>query len=236
MNCEEYKEAITADPHFDGAGGHVAECRACRDFRAGMLALEERIARALAISVPAIEMPELPDVASAKVVDLGSRRRAFRPAWLAVAATVVLAAVLGFRILGTGIEYDSLAEEVLAHVDHEPYSMRVTDVRVDDERLRRVLANGVERFEPEQALITYAQTCTINGRDVPHLVIQGEHGPVMILLMPGEPVSAAIPLEDEDSRGVILPVGDGSIAIVGGRDERLEPIERAVKNSVMWST
>ena len=99
---------------------------------------------------------------------------------------------------------------------------------------KAALANGVEEFEPD-ALITYAQTCVINGRRVPHLVIQGEDGPVMVLLMPEERVESAIPLEDGDSRGVILPVGDGSIAIVGGRNERLESIERVVRNSVTWS-
>lgn len=235
MNCEEYKQKITADPNFDGGAGHVAECEACRDYRSRMLALDTRIAAALAIDVPAPVIPALPGIDSAGVVDLRSRRRVSAPAWFAIAASTALAAVLGFRMFGSGIEYDSLAAEVLAHVEHEPYSMQVTDVGVDEQRLERVLASGVEAFEPG-ALITYAQTCVINGRQVPHLVIQGASGPVMVLLMPAERVEAAIPLEDDDSRGVILPVGDGSIAIVGGRNERLEPIERAVRNSVMWST
>ena len=67
-------------------------------------------------------------------------------------------------------------------------------------------------------------------------MIQGERGPVMVLLMPDEKVDRAIPLMDEFNKGVILPVGDGSIAIVGGRDESLERIENTLKNSVTWST
>lgn len=235
MNCEEYRQEIAADPDFDGGAGHIAECEACRDYRGRMRALDGRIAAALAIDVPALEVPELPAVEDDNVVDLGSRPRISAPTWFAIAASTALAAVLGFRMLGSGIEYDSLAAEILAHVEHEPYSMQVTNVRVDNGRLQRVLADRVERFEPEGALITYAQSCVINGKTVPHLVIQGEQGPVMILLMPEERVASAIPLEDEDSRGVILPVGDGSIAIVGGRNERLEPIESALKNSVLWS-
>ncbi len=235
MNCEEYRQEIAADPDFDGGAGHIAECEACRDYRGRMRDLDSRIAAALAIDVPALEVPELPAIEDDKVVDLGSRRRMSAPTWFAIAASTALAAVLGFRMLGPGIEYDSLAAEVLAHVEHEPHSMQITDVSVDDGRLQRVLADRVERFEPEGALITYAQSCVINGKTVPHLVIQGEQGPVMILLMPEEKVASAIPLEDEDSRGVILPVGDGSIAIVGGRNERLEPIESALKNSVLWS-
>ncbi len=119
-------------------------------------------------------------------------------------------------------------------MDQEPYSKVVTDVHVDASRLQHLLPHGVRRFEPDNTLISKAQSCVINGNTVPHLVIQGEKGPVMILLMPDEKVSEAIPLEDEDSRGVILPVGDGSIAIVGGRDERLESLQRTVTESVTW--
>jgi hypothetical protein len=35
---------------------------------------------------------------------------------------------------------------------------------------------------------------------------------------------------------VILPVGDGSIAIIGEIDERLDRIEAQVLKSVSWST
>jgi hypothetical protein len=85
-------------------------------------------------------------------------------------------------------------------------------------------------------LITYAQSCVINGKTVPHLVIQGQYGPVTILLMPDEPVAEAVPLEGDNIHGVLLPVGNGSIAIIGAREEKLEPIEKSVLKSVTWST
>jgi uncharacterized protein DUF3379 len=85
-------------------------------------------------------------------------------------------------------------------------------------------------------LITYAQSCVINGREVPHLVIQGERGPITILLMPEEKVSGPESVTGESVKGVILPVGNGSIAIFGEREEALERIERKVLDSVTWST
>ncbi len=85
-------------------------------------------------------------------------------------------------------------------------------------------------------MITYAQSCVINGHEVPHLVIQGQHGPVTILLMPEEKVSEAVDVEGEHINGVILPVGDGSIAIIGQREERLENIKAKIMNSVTWTT
>ncbi|MDX1498933.1 MAG: DUF3379 family protein [Woeseiaceae bacterium] len=233
MNCEEYRQATGADPHFEDETGHAAGCPECRAFRDEMIALDARIGRALAIDVPPVKVPALPDVDADAVVDLGARRRLTGPAWFALAASVVLAAVLGFRMLGTGIQYDSLADEVLAHIDHEPWAMRVTDEPVAAARLDAV-AGPVAEIGAGAPLVTYAQTCVINGKKVPHLVMQGTEGPVMILLLHDEKVDAAIPLGDESLHGVILPVANGSIAIVGARNEPIEALETAIVNSVTW--
>lgn len=236
MNCEEYREAIAADPSFDGGAGHLTGCAACQEYRSEMLALEDRISRALVLEVPEIDMPALPEIETANVVTMAGRRRVSAPAWFAMAATVLLAAVLGVRLVSTGIEYDSLAEEVLAHLQHEPYALRVSDTPVSEQRLQSVVSRDVAQIDHSAGLITYAQTCVIHGHEVPHLVIQGEKGPVTILLMPEEMISDALPVIGENTEGVILPVGSGSIAILGQRGERLENIERSILNSVMWST
>ena len=236
MNCEEYREAVGADPSFDGGAGHLTECAACQAYRAEMQALDETISRALAIDVPNLVMPELADIETEGVVTLASRRRVSPPLWLAMAATVAIAAFLGVRFIGGGVEYDSLADEVLAHLEHEPYALRVSEKPVSDRRLNSVVAGDVARIDHSGGLITYAQTCVINGRKVPHLVIQGERGPVTILLMPDEMISEAVPLRDEFFEGAILPVGGGSIAIIGEHDENLDKIQESVMNSVTWST
>ncbi len=64
MNCEDYKEAIAADPSesFDGGAVHAADCSSCNAFKAEIQALDARIAAALAIDVPDLKMPELPAV------------------------------------------------------------------------------------------------------------------------------------------------------------------------------
>jgi hypothetical protein len=85
-------------------------------------------------------------------------------------------------------------------------------------------------------LITFAETCPINGNEIPHLVIQGKRGPITILLLPDEKISAAVPLDDADHHGVMLPVGDGSVAIIGVREEKLEDVQKQVLRSVTWST
>jgi hypothetical protein len=235
MNCEQYREAIAADPSFDGGAGHLTECAACQAYRNEMQALDQTISRALELDVPQLQMPDLPAVEADNVIVLAKRKWASRTG-LALAATVVLAAFIGFRFVSSGIEYESLADEVLAHLDHEPAALRITDVAVTDERLTSVVPASVATVDRSAGLITYAQSCKIGGREVPHLVIQGERGPVTILLMPEEMVDAPQSLAGENVNGVILPVGDGSIAIIGASDERLDRIEAQVLKSVSWST
>ena len=236
MNCEEYRQAIGADPSFDGGAGHLSECASCQAYREEMLSLDKQIAAALEIDVPDRVMPELPDLEKDNVVALPSRRWPSTPTWLAMAATVVIAAVLGVRMFGANIEYESLADEVLAHLDHEPWALQVTDVAVSDERLRSVVPPGVADFDRDASLISYAQSCIINGRTVPHLVIQGARGPVTVLLMPEEKVGEAMALQGQNVNGVILPVGNGSIAIIGEAGERIEEIQERVTRSVTWTT
>ena len=199
-------------------------------------ALDLKIAKALQIDVPPLVMPELGEVGDDNVTALPPRQRSRKLAWYAIAATVVLATSIAIRLSGPFASYDSLAAEVLAHVDHEPRSMRVVDTAVPDDRLQRTVPATMAVFDRGESLITYARTCVINGKNVPHLVVQGRHGPVMVLLMPDEKVAAVTPVEGERVHGLIIPVGDGSIAIVGDREEALDPIRENVVDSITWTT
>lgn len=236
MNCEQYKEAIAADPSasFDGAE-HAAGCESCAAFAAEMQALDNRIAAALNIDVPDLGIPELPPIEDDNVVNLPFERKSKAPTWIAIAASFALAAIIGMQIVGGPETYGSLEEEILAHIDHEPGALRVTSVAITDDRYSKVVNPSVGTMDRDVGLITYAQSCEINGNTIPHLVIQGEKGPVTLLLMPDEMVEAASTINGENVNGVILPIGNGSIAIVGGRDENLAEIEQKVINSVEWS-
>ena len=236
MNCEDFKKAIAADPSatFEGAG-HAAGCTDCAAFQADMQALDARIGKALAIDVPKLTMPELPPLEDDNVVNLPFARRGRAPAWLAIAASFALAAVIVTQYLGEPAVYDSLADEIVAHLDHEPNALKVTDAAVSERRFSRVVNESVGTMDRNVGLITYAQSCVINGKTVPHLVIQGEAGPITLLLMPDEMVDMAQQINGNGINGVILPVGDGSIAIIGERGENLAEVEQRVIDSVEWS-
>ncbi len=248
MNCEEYRQALTEDPTFSGGKAHLAECKECQAFRASFLGFEGRIEAALRIPVPPLKMPELPAIESSgenvdnadrtNVVAIKPRARVTTPAWFALAASVALVAMLGVRMFeghGHG-EFSSLAEEIVAHLDHEPQALRVTDRPVSDARLERIVPANMANMNHDAGLITYARNCEINGNTVPHLVIQGKKGPVTVILLPDERVLEAEVLDGEGINGMLIPVGNGSIAIIGEKDEELGNIRDSVVNSVTWST
>jgi hypothetical protein len=242
MNCEDYREAITADPSesFEGGAEHVAACESCSAYRAEMRALDDVIGKALAINVPELKIPELPPIGADddNVVNLPFKRasRISTPAWIGIAASFALAAIIGVQFTGNGSAGDQqLAAEVLAHLDHEPWALKVTDVSVSDEQFSSVVNSTIGTMDRNVGLVSYASSCIINGKTIPHLVIQGEHGPVTLLLMPNEMVSSPVSLMGKSVNGVILPHGDGSIAIIGEREERIQDLEQRVVEAVEWS-
>jgi hypothetical protein len=188
------------------------------------------------IPVPELVMPKLPDIETTNVEALSGRRALSRPTWLALAATVLIAAVVGIRMTDVDVTYGPLEEQVLAHVDHVSAAMQASTTPVSDRGLARAVPEDIATMNHDAGLITYAQSCTINGKEVPHLIMQGVNGPITILLMPHEKVAAATTLDGVNIKGVILPVGDGSIAIIGDREEQLDRVTENVVNSVMWST
>jgi hypothetical protein len=235
MNCEEYKQTIAEDPNFDGGAGHVSECTECLTYRDEMRALDVKIGHVLALKVPDLVLPDLPDLEN--VVSLSNRRRLSTPTWFAMAATVLLAVFFSVRFVGDdSVDYELLADEVLAHVANEPSALRFTNLAVSDDHLHEVVPANIAELDESAGLIMFAESCPINGRNVPHLFLQGQHGPITIILMADEKISSAIALNDENLHGVILPVGDGSIAIVAGQDESIDEIQKQILQSVVWST
>lgn len=240
MDSKTYKETIAADPSapFDHSGLSASERESADAFRDEMLALDQKVAKALTIDVPELTMPELPAIESdTNVVDMPYRKKGSfsAPVWLGIAASFAIAAVFGARFLAPDAVYPSLEAELLAHLDHEPKALTVTSTPVSERTLLNVVSRSGAELDANVGLVTYARSCVINGKTVPHLVIQGKLGPITLLLLPDEMVDGAVPVSGEGINGVILPVGKGSIAIIGERDENLSEIEKQVVDSVTFS-
>lgn len=234
MNCDEFRQAVAEDPAggFAGEPEHAADCAECRAYRSRLQRFDNQILGALEVAVPALKFPDLADT----VVPLTRQRIWRNPVWLGLAASVALLAVFAINWLQIGASPQSLTEQIIAHLDHEPGALVVTDVAISDGRFAAVARPALVDMDRSIGLISYAMSCKINGHEVPHLVVQGAKGPITILLMPEEFVAAATAIEGASIEGMILPVGKGSIAIIGTRGEALEHWHQQVLEKVHWKT
>lgn len=226
MNCTELKEVLSAEPgkRTPAITAHLAECPECSAFVRELAAFEQRLKRALAIPVAPKALPtaaELAAAPAATVTTLDRPRRGFgRPAWLALAATGLVAAVLVTTLLTVYPRY-ALASALVGHVAEEPNSWAVTDVSVPDESLAYVLKRAGVALDPGGPRVSYAQSCTFRGWHVPHLVVQTNRGPMTVIPLRHEHVSRITEIDDSGYRGIIVPAGHGALAVLarGAVDE-----------------
>jgi hypothetical protein len=229
MDCLEFRRAAGADPRHPGAESvaHGDACPRCAEFQRQMLALDEKILAALRVPVPDAALPGR----SQRVVRLPviERRR-----WLALAASIVGGVLVG-SLLWVSEPRTSLAQDVVAHMGHEPGVMIATHDPADPAEIAAVLERGAIRLRPEVGTVSYASTCRFRGERVPHLVVQTDAGPVTVMVLRHEKVTAPVKFNEQGYAGTILPAGPGSIAVIGRVDAAgLGQVAERVRDAVEW--
>jgi hypothetical protein len=191
-----------------------------------LLRFEGRLTRALRIDARVSRMPAQ-----------SPRLHARRNGWLAMAASLVVALLVA--TLWLGAPHASLAADVVAHMAEEPQAWARTSVPVPAADLAPVLAGSHLRLRPDAGMVSYAQSCLFRGHHVPHLVVQTGMGPVTVMVLVHENVTAARMFEEGGYRGTIVPVaGHGSIAVLvkGGEGDlaEVESVAARVKSAIVW--
>jgi len=225
MDCTRYRQSMLADPndadpllreHRDG-------CPECNLYTERLLGFEARMEEALRLPVPARGAPRAPA----------------RQGWLAMAASVLLAFLVG-GTLWLSAPGRSLAADVVTHMKGEPDAWRRTDVPVASPALDIVLRDSHLRLAGTAGIVSYARSCGFRGHQVPHLVLQTDSGPVTVMVLVHERVSKSMRFEEQGYRGVIVPVaGHGSLAVLtqGGEADMadVERIASRVLASIVWT-
>jgi hypothetical protein len=220
MNCEQARLQIGADPSATTPAleEHLQSCAACAGFRQEMRVLDTEIRRALA---------QPPVVAT-------RRQRLSKPRWRewALAASVLLAitALLGVWLLRPS---DTLARDVVAHVQGEPDSWLATQHVSSGEIAAALRGAGIE-LELTSDRITYAHSCWFRGHYVPHLVVQTAQGPTTVMILRHEHVSARRSFQESGMTGIIVPAGAGSIAVLARGGGNLDAIAGQMQQDVRW--
>ena len=219
MNCESARLRIGADP---GAGTpeletHLQSCPACRAFRAEMRTLEGDIRRAFQ------HPPQLAPRRS-------QRSFAWRQWAMAASALLATFAVLGVWLLRPS---DTLAREVVTHVQHEPESWFAAQ-QVSAQAIGKALGGAGVALAVTSDRILYAQSCWFRGHYVPHLVVQTAHGPATVLILRHEQVRGRQSFHEAGLTGVIVPAEHGSIAVLTQGSGEVDELAAQMQHDVRW--
>jgi uncharacterized protein DUF3379 len=223
VRCEEFRVAVGAEPmamHADIAA-HAGTCAECADYRRRRQALDRVILAALHTQA---DQPPL---------STSSPSRTVRPVW-SVAASLVLSVAIG-AVIWMSSTRSSFAADVIAHAQQEPASLVHTLDVVPDAELAALLEREGLRLRPGVIRVSYAQPCRFHGAFAPHLVVQTDHGPVTVLVLPHERTRTTIErIHAAGFDGVIVPATRGVLVAVG-RGAAVELVAQTALNALQYS-
>ena len=139
-------------------------------------------------------------------------RKHSRPRLLAFAASLAAALVVG-ATLWLSRPSDSLAAEIVTHVEGEPDSWHQTQP-VPAEKLDAVLRKSGVKLGNGMEPVVYASGCWFRGHFVPHVVVTTKDGPVTVMILIHEHIKATQPFNEDGYSGLLVPAPTGSVAVL----------------------
>jgi hypothetical protein len=135
-----------------------------------------------------------------------------RPRLFAFAASVAAALVVG-GTLWLSRPPESLAAEIVTHVEGEPNSWQKTQP-VTTEQLDAVLHKSGVKLGTGMEPVVYASSCWFRGHFVPHVVVTTKHGPVTVIILLHEQIKAPQQFNEDGYAGLLVPARTGSVAVL----------------------
>jgi hypothetical protein len=194
-DCRNARLHIGADPQHlpPEIAAHLSGCAECRRFRDETLALDVRVQAALELPLERFRSKPMP-----------VRR-------FALAASALLALLLagGVWVLRPAT---ALARDVVTHVEEEADSWGASQ-RLQPEAIAGILRTAGAHFDTSLPVV-YGYPCPFRGRPIAHLVVKTANGPRTIMLLPHDHVRWRKKFSQDGLKGVLLPAGRGSIAVL----------------------
>jgi hypothetical protein len=218
MNCIEFRRKLLEDPARTDAdfAAHRATCAACD--------AEAREAERLDTALRDLVRVDPPADLEQRLYRRPSSRRRIPLALAASLAGLVAVSVVFWHQWGPAAADRRLAAEVMDHVLHEPQAF-VAHEPLSIDRLRATSASV--SLDPEgfqHAVVTYAMPCELMSRPGLHLVIASDRGPVTLLVIVDVEIAEPRLVSREGFRGVVTPIRDGSVAVIGAPDAPVEQL------------
>jgi hypothetical protein len=215
MDHKQARLLIGADPDSlpPDVVAHLTTCAECRRFHDETLALDARLRAALELPLHQF------------------RKKAPPMRRYAMAASVVFALVVSgaFWLFRPG---PALADEVVRHLAHEPGSWN-KQTPLDADAIADVLHKAGVQYDSHLPIV-YAMACPFHGHRVPHFVVQTAEGPMTVMLLEHEKIKARQAFVESGYHGVLLPAGEGSVAVVTRAASVPDAVSSEIMQGVHW--
>ena len=247
MNCLEFRRISLSEPNTRDEEylAHRAECEDCTRYADSVGAVDKKIKDALHIPVPEDLTTRIKLRQLMQDEQVATR---FQPwQWAAAASifiVVVLSGVFGYQIYSTNQYVDRLS---VAAVDHtrlerqgDHFVAAHEDPAKQQQRFKQVFAafggKVMDDTLAELGPIIHVQVCALKhiDRPVAHVLIQGDTGLVTIYYVHGHKLRERKSFNLGRYRGMLIPVGNGNIAIIADPKEPLPPIAEKLEQTVVW--
>ncbi|QWT19605.1 DUF3379 domain-containing protein [Bacillus sp. NP157] len=185
MNCLDFRRRIGAEPRSRDPEllAHRDSCReGCAAFWQRAQRFDDDLEAAMAVPVPdgLAERILLAHATGERQVQRGHRR-----AWMAMAASVLLA-FTGLGMFWRYTDSHSLQALAVAHMPVEIDALALTRPMTDAEVEAGFVGRATHLKGPAPGMVTYVHDCVVGQYPVVHAVTRMDDEPVVALYMPGK--------------------------------------------------
>lgn len=238
MNCLDCRRELLIDPRIESAEliSHINHCKSCRHERNKLLVLENKLEDSLNYPVPEGLEDRILEISRDEITTEKNRSGPFGGHVWQMAAGVMLG--IGLAVyLGINQYYplnnaDALEATVLNHITDELNHLHETH-DISQQQLGNIMTAINIRVTEDIGKLNYAGKCQIRKNEGAHLIVNGENGPVTVLVMPGEHVEKNLEVTSARFDGRIYPTDYGSIAVVGEKGEHIPSVAKKILDSVL---
>jgi hypothetical protein len=234
MECLEFRRRLAAEPgsrdpeflaHRDGCHAGCTESwwRAQR--------LERQLRNVLQSANTPEDLGER--VLLAQATSLRGRARHRRQTGLALAASLLVALVVaGYAWNLRPADGGPLAGMAIAHVRSEAFSLTMTRP-IDAAQMRPVFAKRGVVLRDVPAHAVFAADCRVGPYRAVHLVLRENGSPITALYVVGHRVADARDFSRAGWHGREVPIGNGTLVLLGNGSAGFAAAERALSSAVL---
>lgn len=225
VNCLTIRRTLLSDPYrqSEAVRRHIAECTQCKNFSLTVYDMNSDIESVLNVDTP----PGLTNkILLAKGVKSSREQKRTQQRIITAFAglMLVLSSLMIYFYRDEPLSIETIA---LNHVQGELQHLEDRK-NIQLSQLNDVLHNFNIKLTNTSHIINYAGTCEINHSQGAHVVFQGEHAPITMLLLPNDTTPDRKDIIGTRFKGVILPFQNGSLALIADKTENLSLFERQI--------